>query len=523
MSAMARHATSRGPSDTTRPHREHDRTARDLNGDVVEPFMIASPVNPGEIVASKYVVERLLGQGGMGVVVAARHLELDQRVAIKFLVSDADVNALERFMREAKAAALVKSEHACRVSDFGRLESGEPYIVMEYLDGCDLADKLEAEGPQPVNDVVSWIVQACDALSSAHAQGIVHRDLKPANLFLQNTTDGPPTLKVLDFGISKLSTSGKLTSTAVLMGSPFYMSPEQLESSRDVDQRSDIWSLGVVLYELLTGVAPFMGETIVQLVVQAREREPDPPSRLRPGIPSAIEEIIARCLAKAPANRFQNVNELVRALAPHAPSEVHAIAAKLTKRAGRASDPAFELSKTVETDPRILQRGSQKTRRDTPRSRSDDAVLAKGQSEVLDGRTIAPVQTTTARERGRRARTVVLAGALGLVGLLVLCMIALRRPAPVVSALPDHTPPVLASEPPIETAHPSVTISAASAPIPSPPPAIASSAPPRLPRALRPAASASAHVATSATEVPSAAPPPSLTGKKRGIDRDYEN
>jgi eukaryotic-like serine/threonine-protein kinase len=289
------------------------------------------PLLPGETLAGKYRIERALGQGGMGVVMAARHLELDERVAIKFLLGDPPEGAVERFLREARAAAKVKGEHVCRVFDFGRLETGEPYIVMEHLEGVDLSNKLEREGPQPASLVVGWIVEVCDALAEAHALGIVHRDLKPANVFLARRPDGSSCAKVLDFGISKVPSTGTMTRSATMMGSPVYMSPEQMESSRDVDARSDIWSLGVVLYELLSGDAPFIGESMVQLAVQVREREPlaiDP----RRAVPEGLHAVIGRCLAKKPADRFGSVGELAAALAPFAPPEVGALVARLTRR-----------------------------------------------------------------------------------------------------------------------------------------------------------------------------------------------
>ena len=514
--------------------------------------LIASPVNPGEILAEKYQVERALGQGGMGIVVAARHLELDQTVAIKFLIRDAPPNALERFMREAKAAALVKSEHVCRVYDVGRLASGEPYIVMEYLEGSDLADKLEAEGPQPFADVIGWVIQTCDALSSAHSQGIVHRDLKPANLFLQQGSDGPTTLKVVDFGISKLATSGALTSTAVLMGSPFYMSPEQLESSRDVDLRSDIWSMGIVLYELLAGVPPFTAETLVQIVVQAREQEPVPLHMLRPEIPKAIERVIAKCLAKNAANRYQNVNELVVDLAQFAPPEMGAIVKKLSKRAGRSSDPALVLSKTVNSDPVILARASQQTRRDTPKARGsdgkevEDAPPSKAISVQTDPSMphitdVAAPDAETTRKKSVRARVAVAASALGVVVLLAVGFVITRKAVPGARILQETT--LSSSTDTDSSAFTSTSATTAAALV---------SAVPVIPGASTSSASASSASASSAvtgtarpggrpTSRPgTGSPPPSgrassvpvMTGstpapaasgpKRRDVDRDYE-
>jgi serine/threonine protein kinase len=497
--------------------------------------LIASPVHPGEILAEKYQVERALGQGGMGIVVAARHLELDQTVAIKFLVRDAPPNAVERFMREAKAAALVKSEHVCRVLDVGKLASGEPYIVMEYLEGSDLADKLEAEGPQPFTDVIGWVIQACDALSSAHSQGIVHRDLKPANLFLQHTVDGPPTLKVVDFGISKLATSGALTSTAVLMGSPFYMSPEQLESSRDVDLRSDVWSLGIVLYELLAGVPPFTAETLVQIVVQAREQEPVPLHMLRPEIPKQIERVIAKCLAKNAANRYQNVNELVVDLAPFAPPETNAIVKKLSKRAGRSSDPKLVLSKTVDTNPEKLKQASQQTRRDTPNARGSDEAIgeaptirpaaAQTDPAVPHITDLKPPDVT--RPPPARARMAVAGGAIGVLLILAAGIAITRKPAAPSRMVQETTlssSGVLDSSGLAPTA-PSFSVTPLPAPHVEPSASaavVASSGRPGPRPTAHPGATPSARPSAAPSAVAPAATPTSSGPKRREVDRDYE-
>src|SRR5580698_8121411 len=210
----------------------------------------AAGVREGDILAGQYRVERVLGIGGMGVVVAAHHIQLDEKVALKFLLPDAlgDADAVSRFAREARAAVKIKSEHVARVIDVGELANGAPYMVMEYLEGSDLAGKLASSGPMALDQAVSFVLQACEALAEAHVLGIVHRDLKPANLFLANRPSGPPVVKVLDFGISKSmggESSGQLTSTATIIGSPMFMSPEQLLSSKDVTPRSDIWSLGI--------------------------------------------------------------------------------------------------------------------------------------------------------------------------------------------------------------------------------------------------------------------------------------
>ncbi|WP_437995059.1 serine/threonine-protein kinase [Sorangium sp. So ce185] len=280
-------------------------------------------VRQGQVIAGKYRVERVIGVGGMGVVVAATHLQLEEQVAIKLLLPSAahSRTLAERFVREARAAVKVKSEHVARVTDVGTLESGTPYMVMEYLSGSDLADALRAGGPMPPQIAVEYVLQACEALAEAHAAGIVHRDLKPANLFLTRRADGSPCVKVLDFGISKVATGGadpRITDTTAVMGSPLYMSPEQLKSARDVDARTDIWSLGVILFELLAGAPPFDGATMPQLCVAIMQGIPRPLASFRPDVPPALEAVIQRCLEKMPERRFRDVGALAEALAPFA-------------------------------------------------------------------------------------------------------------------------------------------------------------------------------------------------------------
>ncbi|HET9959746.1 MAG TPA: protein kinase [Polyangiaceae bacterium] len=277
------------------------------------------PVAPGDVLAGKYRVERVLGAGGMGVVVAALHLELDERVAVKFLLPEVsqDSNAAARFIREARAAARIKSEHVARVIDVGRLESGAPYMVMEYLEGSDL-ESLVSQGPLPIEDAVDYVIQACHAMAEAHGVGIVHRDLKPANLFVCQRPDGTRGVKVLDFGISKTTDTGEanLTRTSTMMGSPLYMSPEQMRSARDVDRRTDIWALGAILYQLFSGRTPFHGETLPELVSAILTDDPAPLCNARPELPRELEAIVMRCLRKTPSARFDHVGELVHALTP---------------------------------------------------------------------------------------------------------------------------------------------------------------------------------------------------------------
>jgi serine/threonine-protein kinase len=284
---------------------------------------MSSEVHEGQILAGKFRIERVLGRGGMGVVVAATHLQLDERVALKFLLPDALSNpeAVERFAREARAAVKIKSEHVARVSDVGTLESGSPYMVMEYLEGQDLAAWVRAAGAMTAPEAIEFLLQACEAIAEAHALGIVHRDLKPANLFVTRRADGSPCIKVLDFGISKVTLPGAgpdlgMTKTTSIMGSPLYMSPEQMSSTRNVDMRTDIWALGVILYETLTGRVPFDAETMPQLCGMILQDPPRPLRDLRPDVSEALQAVVFHCLEKKRENRFSNVADLAFALAP---------------------------------------------------------------------------------------------------------------------------------------------------------------------------------------------------------------
>jgi serine/threonine-protein kinase len=277
-------------------------------------------ISPGDVLAGKYRVERVLGEGGMGVVVAAHHLQLDQKVALKFLLPVAltSPDSAARFLREARAVARIRSEHVARVIDFGQLENGSPYIVMEYLEGSDLSVWLEQRGSLPVAQAIDFVLQSCEAIAEAHALGIIHRDLKPANLFCIRRSDGRFSIKVLDFGISKVTlgeASGHdITQTNALMGSPAYMSPEQMMRSKGVDARADIWSLGVILFQLLTGRLPFLAQAVTELAIKVAN-EPAPPLRtLRPESPERLEQVVARCLEKDRTARFQTVGELAIAL-----------------------------------------------------------------------------------------------------------------------------------------------------------------------------------------------------------------
>jgi serine/threonine-protein kinase len=283
------------------------------------------PVHVGDTVAGKFRVERVLGQGGMGLVVAATHLHLDQRVALKFLLPSVAEHPeiAERFLREARASVRIHSEHVARVLDVGTTEGGVPFMVMEFLEGEDLAQVLSTRGALGVSDAIAFVLQACEAVAEAHSLGMVHRDLKPANLFLARRPSGRPTIKVLDFGISKIPTTDRdraITQAAAMMGSPGYMSPEQMMSADKVDVRSDIWSLGITLYELLGKRLPFTGITMPELVAAILNKTPEPLSAIRGDVPEGLALVIDTCLQKQPGARYSNVAELARALAPFGPA-----------------------------------------------------------------------------------------------------------------------------------------------------------------------------------------------------------
>ncbi|WP_437332429.1 protein kinase domain-containing protein [Sorangium sp. So ce394] len=286
----------------------------------------------GEVIADRYRVERLLGIGGMGAVVAARHLSLGELVAIKFMRAEHCGNAalLRRFQREARGMFRLKTEHVPRVYDLGALAPRAgvalpvPYIVMEHLSGNDLRSIVERRGRLPVDEAAEYVRQACVALMEAHALGMVHRDLKPANLFLTYRTDGTPLVKVLDFGVAKFTCARpeedglEMTTARSVMGSRRYMAPEQMLTPKDVDLRADLWALGVVLYQLVSGALPFGAETLEQLVLVVSEQAPRPLRSACAELPEGFEEIVMGCLEKNRARRPASARELAAALSPFA-------------------------------------------------------------------------------------------------------------------------------------------------------------------------------------------------------------
>jgi serine/threonine-protein kinase len=369
-------------------------------------------VFPGQVLGGKYRVDRVLGAGGMGMVVAATHLQLDERVAIKFLLPEALQNqeAVARFGREARAAVKIRGEHVARVIDVGSFDNGAPYMVMEHLDGRDLSALIEERGALPPADAVDAVLQALEALAEAHALGIVHRDLKPANLFLTRRPDGTPSVKVLDFGISKVTNASAsdnaMTKTSAIMGSPLYMSPEQMTASRDVDARTDIWAIGVVLYELLSGRAPFRAETLPEICGLILTAAPPAIRNFSRATPEQLQNVVLRCLEKDRARRFQSVSELAQALAPFGSRATSRSIERISRILG-ATSAAYEAPESV---PRVVQAngGTQSNWGQTnpPRSNTVPLMVAAAAAVVLVGglgglwfwhsKSAAPEQATAA-------------------------------------------------------------------------------------------------------------------------------
>ncbi len=390
-------------------------------------------MRPGERVGEKYVVERVLGQGGMAVVVAARHEALDQLVAIKVLLPEhaKSPDVRRRFAREARAAVKIRSEHVARVLDVGALSDDTPYIVMEHLEGEDLAAALERRGPLAPGEAVLYVLQACDALREAHELGIVHRDIKPANLFVARTPGRPPRVKLLDFGVSKAPDQDLAkTEAREILGSPWYMAPEQMQNARSADARSDIWSLGVILAELVSGTVPFRGETMTEVIVKVLHEAPV----LGP-MPAPLARVVRRCLAKDPGDRFADVEALATAL-------------RRLERGGdaRASLPAEEEIETVEvgellptpcppeaqvvTDAAVVAPPPAPTQ-DATLNEADGRDSAIAMASVLDARSVETLRPPPPPSPVRRDRTAwFVAGATAALGIALAMLVGSRGTAP---------------------------------------------------------------------------------------------
>jgi eukaryotic-like serine/threonine-protein kinase len=413
-------------------YRKHERA------EVMSEPLLPLPLVPfpeelkaGDVIDGKYQVERELGIGGMGRVMLALHLGLEERVALKMLLPEAtrDPEAVARFAREAKAAARIKSEHVARVLDVSALGGKNPYIVMEYLEGSDLEQVVEAGGPLAVDDAVDYVLQACEALAEAHARGVIHRDLKPGNLHLSRRADGSPMVKVLDFGISKIRTHadrGSMTTTSALLGSPLYMSPEQMKATRDVDARSDIWAMGVVLYELLTARSPFQAPSMPQVCARVLDTAPD--SLAPNGLPTGLEAVVMKCLEKKPDLRFADVAGLATALQPFAPERSEISIERILKVLGTP----ISNNLTISTGGAFLPRGvspsaptlsedeiSRSHQRETMPMPAMPPTIPKVGSETMTNATLSAHNFLTTRKQRRTASygaAGVLIGGLILVG-----------------------------------------------------------------------------------------------------------
>jgi serine/threonine-protein kinase len=392
-------------------------------------------VHLGDVIAGKYRVERVLGRGAMGIVVAAMHLELGELRAIKFMsqAALAEPEAMERFLREARAAARLKSLHVTKVHDVGRLASDAPYIVMEYLEGADLRALLKKNGPFSIDDALLYVLQACEALGEAHEAGIVHRDIKPGNLFLTTGVGGAPCIKVFDFGIAKLVRAagadggGDLTNTAAVIGTPRFMSPEQMRAQRTIDARSDIWALGITLYNLLTRQTPFGGGTMAETCSSVLFEVPDPPSALRPEIPAGLDAVIMRCIEKEAMNRWPSCAALAAALLPFAGEAVQRAAPRVTSTSLPRVEP-----------------GDRPSVPSVPPARPSQPTAGMASDGALAASTGAPwVGATTAQPRAPRSAAWV-AGGVGLlaVGMVTGGLLFSRigaAPAPARSVAPELT------------------------------------------------------------------------------------
>jgi serine/threonine protein kinase len=381
------------------------------------------PVRVGDVVAEKYAIEGLLGAGGVGVVLEARHTTLGERVAVKVLQADASRSEelLTRFAREARALARIRSEHVARVMDAGTLATGEPFMVLEHLDGCDLGQLVATRGALPIADAVDHVVQACEGVVVAHALGVIHRDLKPANLFVVRAADGSPTVKVLDFGISKLRLESgderehAVTQSTSVIGSPLYMSPEQMQTPRDVDERADVWSLATILYELVTGKPPFEAPSLPLLCANICTA-PFVPFADRGVVVSAqLGEAIARGLAKQREDRFPSVASFALAIASFGSDATRALAARIERIARRESMPL-----------------------ESSASDSDAASSSRPSLPLVDRGSSAPIAADIDEprtfSRGRSRRGVALAALAALFGLLAMFVWRAPQDAVVASA-----------------------------------------------------------------------------------------
>ena len=423
------------------------------------------PIPPRGLVAGKYEVIRLIGRGGMGAVWEGRHASLGTRVAIKFIDSEyaASKEARSRFDTEARAAAALQSKHAIQIYDHGVTDDGRPYMVMEMLGGEPLDERLDRVGRLSLQDTARIVGQVCRALQRAHEAGIIHRDLKPENIFMVRSPDDDDEIaKVLDFGIAKIKAApgdegmSSSTKTGAVLGTPYYMAPEQARGLRSIDHRADLWSLGIIAYKCVTGVLPFEGESVGDLLVKICTSPPPIPSRAVLGLPPAFDAWFARTMEREPVNRFNTAAEL---------SDSLALAAGISVRRGPLSSQPHP-----QQQPYSYQ----------PQSTPSHQVAGAGTPLPMAGMTSAPFVTSAEPPKSSRGVLVaVLAAALvgGTVGVVAVVKLvsASKAGQDVVAASPGPTTPASVSPP---TAPPPTTASATSTATTS-----ASEAPPPVPPA----------------------------------------
>ncbi|XXX72032.1 cytochrome c peroxidase [Sorangium sp. So ce134] len=428
---------------------------------------------PGEIVADKYRVERVLGRGGMGVVLAAEHLALRQPVALKLLLPGCmqSASSVERFLREARAAASLQGRHVVRVLDAGLLDAGTPYLVMERLTGRDLREVLRQRDHLPIAEAVDLVLQACEAIAEAHARGIIHRDLKPANLFLARDESGTALVKVLDFGLSKCAADDEafsLTNPGAIAGSIPYMAPEQALSLKWADARADIWALGVILYELITGRRPFEVGRTPESLLMSLEAPPVAAGAWGIDVPAGLEGAILRCLEKDRRLRPQTIAELAGAIEPFGTPAARASVERIRRSwvQGGPGEPSLEPTEPLSpargdgarprdegATERLSQRASAAPRAaaDAPRraDRSVGPLVASAAPASAPGPRLTADVGAFAPARPRRGFSLFLGGAVAAAALLAW---ALSRMAPSLEPAPaEIAPERLASFAPLPT------------------------------------------------------------------------
>jgi serine/threonine-protein kinase len=469
-------------------------------------------LTPGTVLAGKYRVTRVLGRGGMGVVVEALHTQLDERVALKFLLPEfADrPDFAERFVREARAAVKIKGEHVARVTDVGTLENGAPYMVMEFMEGSDLGQLLSLRGKFAPTEAVDYVLQACEAIAEAHNAGIVHRDIKPSNLFLAQTSDGAQIVKVLDFGISKMAgaTTDGLTKTTATMGSALYMSPEQMQNAKGVDHRADIYSLGITLYELLVGKQPYYAETLPELCALVLTGTPTPLLQCRPDLPPAFAAVVERAYARSRDHRFQTIAELAMALAPFAPPHARTSLDRIARFGGARVPPMQARTEAMASHPHLGAYVAPPTQPGVAAASTGDGVARTNAGQAGPFAGPAP--------RRRSMGVPIALGAAALIGVAAAAIVFTQgglpgasapAAAPTDAAAATQTAAAAPEEPPASSTAPAAasTDSAAASP------ADAASASPADSAAASPAASATAGAATALAVRPAGKKPPEAT------------